>query len=969
MQEDACQQVIARNVPLLVRLLLDSPIDDGKKDVGIECKIDSATFESCLNYAQNYLAHSDHEECSPEGVWINMNHFLERFRSERLAEFGKTFQQLANVVLNHPICQNHIQPNLQWRLMDFLLHVNYKAFHEVHRNYHEMEQKRKNILEAVTMATESSDVVREELRKAKVSLAVIARQDTGKHISPSSSQHLCKAEIKSTAEILPINFPSAKEEQSDSVELPEQTYSTYVKPQSNKIQVKDKFVMKDARLELELNLTQDESAAEKASQVTCFREDNDLLSRIKTPWWHVDVHVYHQPRILASSFTRGYGDFLIYQLRECHNSLRRTSEEHQLLNELVIFFFTNPNDSHLDMLNEKMELQISEPSTCALRHLLEGPHLDRVVSLVKKMIYLREMIETHAIKRISGDRVETLTFLSISLRRLLRPVMEFLVYYERRLTRGTETPTLQHFIETTKEPLQRISLLYELSKDNKEDHPSVRSLRILNSLLSHSTRSTQPKLMRSLSASLLLHSLQAYCQFLDSWWSTGELSDWYEEFPYQSQRIDGRTEYTLREICIEKKEELKSDLIDIIQGHIFESSQAVAVLYDTRKLGEFNSLHFIAPQESLHTSLMKAVLQEVIPYQTELLEENSYVPDILQQLEATEQITLRRLFYSFYMETRPDPLKPVGCSIEAMIRNFEVCASYTPISEIIIKELQRLLQRRSLVANSYVADLINDLHKIVKHLRSVYLHLNYDLFRNEFKMLFMFLERNKLMEASIKLREIVVSQDTQLGYLFQVRLCGPHPDNISLRIHYDPLLNRVVTQDQIEEMSSYFRLLLNMHFSLYQLKHLPSLDNSKQQQLVEALKSLQVHLRSIIKEQLSNLDKAFKRLQNLYSYETGFNEFTVLTELRQIQEVFIFQMKEKLQKEFEEGRHSFGGEEVLNISTILVALWLRVSTLIADHDKQKTSNIWEVKYERLSYHYLRCTLRKCKAIGCFLGQG
>ncbi|XP_016966697.1 uncharacterized protein LOC108035541 isoform X2 [Drosophila biarmipes] len=821
MQESLCQEVMDRNVPELVRLLLNSSIEGEPKGGR---KADSTTFEMCHRYAMNHLLFPYQKESSPEAVWTDMNHFLERYRIEKLEQFGDAFKQLANVVINHPICVSHRLKNLQWRIIDFMLCVNYKAFRTVLHNMKDMEERRKNILEALDQVSESSGVVKEKEKSTKKGRSSRSKKqlssdradeamtsyeyvscfrkptcsdgaDEAKEVSshptnksmktvkpkyiccfkkPSSrdkfadSMHFKSLEnpghgyiscfrepspdvvrepIKfntSPINISPLRNPIKSLETSEHgyiirckkhlrLESAEQANQMSDSPintlpstepietletakQSNKILVKENFAMKEAKMELELNLTPDDPTAERPKKVDYFKESNDQFSRIETPWWHVDIHVYHLPQILESNFFKGYGDHLTYQLRENRHSARKTSEEHQLLNELVILFFKSLKSEDLQMLDESMELRTNEPRTLALRHLLEGPHLGQIITSLRQMRHLRKFIRTHNMKMISGDGSETLHFFSVALRRLLRPVMEFLVYFEKRMSSGVETPTLHHFVDSSRGHLERIQLVYDLSKDTIEEQASMGALRVLNTLFMHSSKTTQPKMLRSLSASLLLHSLEAYCHFLDSWWSTGDFADWHEEFPYQRILIEGRTEYKLRKICVPIEEMLGSGLFHIIQRHIFGSREAVAILLDSRKISDFNSLHGITSQTPLHDSLISAVLKELAPYQAEKIEEPSCAPDILRQLESSNLDTVRRLFYSFHLKTRPDPKKPIAFSIDELLRNFQACLHYTPISDIISQELQRLLHRRCLMANSYITD-------VVKYLQMDYILL------------------------------------------------------------------------------------------------------------------------------------------------------------------------------------------------------------------------------------------------------
>ncbi|XP_039486348.1 uncharacterized protein LOC120448415 [Drosophila santomea] len=990
MQEDECQQVIDRNLPQLVRLLLDLPIDDKENSNGQEDKVDSATIDKCLSYARRHIADPDVVECHPESVWVTMNHFLERYHSEHISEFGDTFNQLANVVLNHPICINHKQQNLHWRLLDFVLSVNYKAFHSVRRNYVEMDQKRKNILDALTLATESSQVLLKDTEKVDfdtksiddaskpVAEDQLIHKKKHKHKSPKDPksprtmvtsdhvQRLCD-EIRELSS--PVNIPletvrpQIPKRQPETLDTLDHSYS--VEPSLSKVKVKEKFAIKEAKMELELNLIHNEPSAEKPELVEFFKNESDMLYRVQTNSWHVDVSVHNQPRILVSIFNQGYADFLIFQLRELQASIRKVSEEHLLLSELIVLFFASVNSKNFTILNESWELRT------AFKHLQEGSHLGEIIKSLKQMRYLRKFIETQAVKQIlsnnvNNERLETLTCFSVALRQLLRPVLEFLVHFERRLTKGIETATLQHFIETSRGHLERIKWLYELSQNNKEGLPFMRSLKTLNTLLTRSFKNGKPKLLRSLSASLLLHSLQAYCQFLDSWWSTGDFTDFREEFPFQRILIKERTEYVLRNSLIQTEELLKWEFFHIIQSHILDSSEAVSFLYDSRTLGDFNSLHGIVQEKPLHSLLIDEVLKELAPYQIKTIEDRNFVPDILQQLQSTDHDAIRRLFYSFHMATRPDPRKPINHSIEELLRNFLVCTNYTPVSEIITQEFKRLLHRRTLLANSYISGLKKEfqLDKVVKHVRSVFLLWNYEHFRSEFELLFEFLGRNQLIEATTKLKQIVVSQDPSLCHMFLVYWTEAHPEFICLKLRNDVLLKRVISQNQIETMNSCFRLILNVNYSLYRLNHLPPFDYSKHERLFKALRSIQISLISNLEEQLSHPCKLLRLMQDLDSYNAELNESTSLSEFRRNQELFVLHMEKYLREE----QFACKLPEILKLSRVFCHRWEKTRVLIDEYRSLKATNEFEGKYELLSFNYLLGTLRKCKAIGCLLGH-
>lgn len=974
MQEDERQKVIERNLPHLVSVLLGSPIDDKKNDNG-QVSVEPATFDKCLTYARCHIADPNVVDCDPDAVWDTMNQFLERFRIENLSVFGDTFNQLANVILNHPICMNHKQRNIHWRLLDFVLSVNYKTFVSIRRNLPEMEQKRKNILEALQMATESSQVDPKDKNNttcvADTEDQLIHKKSQKpksprKKLTPDQIQRLCD-EIRDLTSSKYGSLHTVRSqipmEQSKPLDTSDYNYSRELN--LGKVAVKENFTIKGAKMELELNVVQNKPSAEKPALVDFFKNESDMLYRIQTNWWQVDISVYNQAHILASNFCQGYADILIFQLWESQASIRKLSEEHQLLSELIVLFFASANCRSFKILNDNWEFRADEPLTCALKQLQEGPHLGEIINSLKQMRHLRELIETYAVKGIRYDRLKTLTFFSVALRQLLRPVIEFLVHFERRLTSGLEPATLQHFIETSRGHLETIKLLYELSQNKNQELHSLRSLKTLDTLFTKSSQKTQPKLLRSLSASLLLHTVRAYCKFLDNWWSTGDFADYHEEFPFEKIVTDERTEYVLRKSLMQTELQ-NSELFRIIQRHLLESSDGVAILYDSRTISEFHTLHGIEPEIRLHNSLIDAVIGELAPYQIKAIEASHYVPDILQQLQSTDHDGIRRLFYSFHMETRPDPRKPAGHSINELLRNFLTCADYTPITEIISQELQRLLNRRTRLVNSYISGLLQEFqgYKVVRHLRSVFLLWNYDHFRSEFELFFEFLRRKHLVEATNKLKHIVLCQDFTLGHMFKVCVTEAHPEFICLRVRNDTLLNRIISQQQMDMMNSCFRLLLNLNFSHYRLNHLPPFHYCKYERLFKALRSIQISLISVLEEHLSHPCKLFRKMQNLDSYNSELNEFTSLTQLRRNQEIFGLHIRKYLLEE----QFACSLPEILTLSKLFCLRWETTRALVDEYRSQKATSTFERRYKLLRLNYLLETVKKCKAIGCLLGH-
>ncbi|KAH8380247.1 hypothetical protein KR009_009670, partial [Drosophila setifemur] len=959
MQEDLSQKVLDRNIPQLVKLLLGTTAEGPAEN---ETQVEDNILESCLTFANDRLKEENPDFC-PQAVWNNMNHFLERYRSEQLSEFGDTVKQLANVVLNHPLCLNHHQKDLQWRILDFMLSVNYQAFRAIRINRKEMQQKRIDILEALASANESL----EEQRSPQNEFPVERNLRESPERSPGPASPVPKSRKHSKKAILRSR---SWENESTLDNASAHIFLESSRPRENSdghgVQVREYFSTPEAKMNLSMDLTQVDSPEEKPTKVNYYRGTNDFLSRIYTPWWQVDVHVHHQPRTLGCGFNHSYGEWLLHQLRQSYTSVRRTTEEHQLLRELVILFFAPDNFNHFLLLDQGMKLRGVEIQSTALSQLVEGTLFGQICESLEHMRQLRTFINCYATPRMSGYRVETLVSFGVAIRRLLRPVIEYLIFFERRLGVGRETPTLEHFVELSKNSLRRLKILSELIQTKLPEKASVCSLRILESLVTNCSNPSQEQ--RSLSAALLLHSLQAFCNFLDNWWSTGEFQDWQEEFPYRKLLVDDRLEYVLTKNLNNKKDLLDGQIIKIIQSHVHESREAVATLYTTCKMGDFTALHGSIVKVSLHNMLMESVLKELIPYQTKNPEDVYFAPDILEQLKGIEQEPMRRMLYTFHMDTRPDPQQPARCSVDEMVRNFQACSSYTPIVEIIAQQLGNQLRRRSILANAFVDHLVRKemkVHRTAKHLRSVFLLLNYNLHQTQFEEFFDFLWEKKLKQAEQKLKEIVYAQDPILGYLFHVRLSRSHPDGIYLTIAYDAFLNRVISQSQFRHLNECFRLILSVLWTVYRLKKLLFLEATKHKKIMLALHAFRCYLIEVLEEQLSHPGKLFELVDICKQCEESLKDNSTIQELRKAQELFVHQTRKKLREELPGGGdfpHRIG--ELLGACETLQKLWLRASSIISS----PTRSTCRIKLFWLRLFFLQSILKHCQFMTSELEQ-
>ncbi|XP_068148781.1 uncharacterized protein t-Grip128 [Drosophila tropicalis] len=694
----------------------------------------NAVFQKCLRCARRELQKDQqYPESDEECVTRNLNHFLARYNSEHLHEFGATFDKLANMMLKHPMFVDDGEMNFKWRILDFMLSVNFEAFRNVKRNPSEMEQQRKCIL-------------------AKIDEIITSSLSEGTESSDSFGE-------------------------GDIVE---------------KFPISPRCLLSDSN-----DSTQESSSSVSSLNVEINKLPEDMSECPHQIVVSMDFH-----------FCNEYADYL--ESHPCQTDCR-------LLYEYISMFFSSQDWIHFQ--------EIDELHFCKLQCLI--PQINLMQPL-KDMNMLQKLIKKYACPwRITANSFSTSISLFEGMHRLLKPVMEFLIYWAERVNKEDNEASQsisQGFFDMALEPFRKLHLMGELCRDSyipdtefTTEHE--RSFHIIATLLS-TTKQCPFHSIKTSSAALLLSSLRSYCQFMANMYRLGEFGDHLGEFIAELVKIDGISDYKMRSMKEMVDIVENCELYQILEKHIQNSSKAVSFLYDNRRIDLFSVIHKHVIKSSLYIKVIESFLYELKTYQMLTVDDKMFpTPDILTQAQLLDDGPLRRLLYTYYKQLEGDSnIRVRDFKCDEILSACKSCCMYVPFTEILLNAMDHALTQRTLLVNTYAVHVLSkelDLEKHMRHLRSVYLLFEYDRFSNEFGEFFDSV-------AVEHLSQIVSCHNQDLAHFFIPVL--PCRDIAFLELQYKcdeaAFMNRIITKQQLYKLNAFFCLNLQIYQCKWKLEKL-----------------------------------------------------------------------------------------------------------------------------------------------------
>ncbi|XP_034101820.1 uncharacterized protein LOC117566408 [Drosophila albomicans] len=903
------QEIVERCLPQLLQHLLEC--DEQQKHVD---------YDDCLKYATVCIANHNESADTYESVEENLTNFIERFHLECLGELGDTVKLLSQVILDdQQLLEEH-----KWSVLDFMLSVNFRAFNTARMYLKDLMACRQQLLRSLDWAYSYKKKARFKAEQQQGEMLQKRSFDLDSELDSIGDNSLSAATNQSSVDLsLDLSLLSSHE-------------SSAVSPQQEA--AKDQAELEQARQRYSLALSQ---LQEQQQQPKASNEEPPNEARP------------------VAAFAVSFGNYLHQPLQDVQQAVQQYGEEGFLLREVLAMFFQPRSCRYFEVNNQLLQLR----SNAAQQKLLS-----KFLAPLQHMQLLQLFIDCYQ------RHLETLSSLTAALRRLLKPVVETLTYFEQRVAIDPKQATLRCLLRAMRPSLPRLQLLWSLAVGSYALPPQqqlgiaahYRSQYIVYNLLQLAALPAHldTEGRRGSAAALLLHVLQVYCQFLDSWWLLGDFQDWHAEFPAQQQLIDGRTQYVMRPLEGEDASELsQSPIYQIIERHIVCAGKSLAVLHDANRLGHFVGVHRALLKKSLYHMLIKTLLLQLKPYQQEPLKKQPKAPDIFRQLRATDNEQLRGMYYAYYKESQVDFKLPHICTIDELLKQCLSCVSYAPLHELICRSLDRVLEPRVLLVNSFVVHLLRDqlqLQQVLKELRRVYLLLDFDEFAEQLELALHQLEQGFTALARQQLQQMLDQHNTRVAYPFSVALPSADLDQLSLLYSCDATLDCIIYASQLDLYNIAYRRQLQLHVAIRKLQQLPTLN------FTGTLQSCKANLELALRQQL----KLPQLQQAAVECDAQLELSVSLPQLQLAHNTFVQQMCCILLIDNDDEELL---QELLMLANILAKHWLRLQRVFATPTEASSCSCnaddfadFDAQFDELKIDYLLSVNKLSDAMQCLL---
>ncbi|KAH8366050.1 hypothetical protein KR093_008639 [Drosophila rubida] len=928
------EELVAQRLPELMHRLLDCDEENKHPD-----------YDDCLQYAKQRMANFNRPPDSPESVEENLGNFIERFHLEFLEELGDTVKLLSQVILD----DLQLPEPLKWAVLNFMLSVNFRAFNSARMFLRDRKACRSQLLESLDWAYRIKKEAR--LSAEQQQLEVLQKQpleldsEVGSIAGSSVSAGTNLSSVDLSLDLSLLSSPEGGSSQVSpaSIRQPWPYFRQQQQPeQTPELQQQEQHARQSLSLALsQLQLSQELQQSEHS----------------------IESLPPNEPRIVTN-FGATFGAHLRQPLQDDQLAMELYGEEGYLLRELLSMFFQPRDCRNFELVNQLIQLRPEAMSSNPIKQQM----LAQFIQPLQYMQLLQLFIDCYQ------RHLETLSCLTAALRRLLKPVVETLTYFEQRVAIDSKQATLRSLLRAMRPNLPRLQLLWSLAAASYVLPPQqldiaahFRSQHIVHNLLQLAALPPHVDTdgRRGAAAALLLHVLQVYCQCLDSWWLLGDFQDWHDEFPAQLQLVGGRTHYVMRTLHGEEVALLQCPIYQIIERHIICAGKSLAVLHDAKRLGHFVGVHRALLKKSLHHMLVKTLLPQLKPYQLEQPRKLPRAPDIFRQLKATENEQLRAMYYAYYKETLVDFKLPTVCTIDELLRQCHGCVSYAPLHELICRSLDRVLEPRVLLVNAFVVHLLREtlqLAPVLAELRAVYLLFDFAQYAEQLELAVDQLEHGCHVLAAEQLQLVLERHNSRVAYPFRVVLNSADLDQLSLLYSCDAALDCIIYASQLDLYNIAFRRQLQLQVALRKLQQLPAFGfNTK---VSGSLVSFKSSLELALERQL----KQASLLRASAECEAQLQLSGSLPQLQLAHNTFVQQMCRILLTDNDNEELL---QELLMLANIMGKHWLRLKRVFGHPSTPsvgcEVAADFDVRFGKLKIDYLLSIHRMTDAMQCLLG--
>ncbi|EDW06538.1 uncharacterized protein LOC6585250 [Drosophila mojavensis] len=744
MAEDPRYPDVLRNLEKLVKCLVGKDLPNVK-------------LNSLLHYAVHKVRNHRYLSINSHEVSRSVENLVDRFHYEGLMHQARAVRFLCSVIMNHGVWKDHYEVDVQYSILDFLLHMAYEPIQMHRRNRLLMEERLLAIRAAIQSApafntpeflTKPNPVefeinwgayLREDLIPIEPYDSDSTLSDWSEETSSEESSYYepeqeavtsldqkemaivyanCRAYPIGTNTYVPApQRPAGQKKTTFTIIQPEYISFSGIQSRHNWCTLPKLKALEPPRPPIDVsNYSVDHMA--KAVHSHWWRDDINVhtLTPTKNPCANFAIaHVQHMNR---------YSRSLIKQ------SLPKTVNEMCLLREIIFMFFEPVDCCFFEVRPEKLEISVrSNVSICSVSHGTLKSTLDEEVQPALQAMYrLRQLVKD--LLRPTGGKTTTGTLECFAggLRDLMQPIVQQLLVFERRLLdkasgKNESGVTLIGLVLHMREQFKQLQELQLVASDAVVDAPPhLRSAYLLTKLYRHTRMHvTYQKMVTA----LLLMTLRRFCEISDNWWRHAELNDSRLEFIVEYSSADGQgiCERRLPEDAPQQHKAILAELqhcefYRLLITYAMESGETQELLAIINLLGDLvNSTHQLRP---LHDDLIRQYFDELKIFAGCAQPKGRRRESILnpsphklsqffeQTLMATARVGDRRLIGMFNQHIRSDRAcaikmeqEPVPLQVLDILEALEKCTKLQ-LPQVMPRALSKVLRQRCDQANQYM---------------------------------------------------------------------------------------------------------------------------------------------------------------------------------------------------------------------------------------------------------------------------
>ncbi|XP_011188868.2 gamma-tubulin complex component 5 [Zeugodacus cucurbitae] len=857
-------EIIRENIPLLIKELTGFADDD-------------ENLRSYEQMAWSVIRNHRNLSTNSHEVRRRIEGLQEKFAVDNNLEYAEHLGRLCDEIIQHPLCKEHYEVDIEWSLLDFLISLAHNPTGALRRNKEKIDKLLKEHDELMREKTAENDS--EYWKK------VLQEDFIPLERSYSSSSELSYWSDATLEELMGLYEDS----EIGSLSLPSRSHTPTPPPGMENIKPPRRIF--------------------PYTRYNNTLVEERLLNTVQNSWWEKGARIV-QPTIESTNREANFA-LEYHKLHAAPTNQRKrdppeTATEYSLLREIFWMFQVPHTCKFFQVTGESIKIRknvtLTSIRSIALCSMLENHFLP----------YIRMMQELRNFSKLiygSDDYTppNTLEHYAASLELLLEPIWHELLACERDLLTqpDCEINTLISIHNKLRPTFAKLSHLHNIHQQavlNIRQLPAHISSTHLLAALIHCNRTATTAIEANLAMSLFLASVRVFLAIADTWWTEGRLDDWHNEFVIERVNESGQS-IRVREFYKNKEKAFfvptqvskmitENSFFQLLLEHSLEAGCTLNLLYEINRIGELRSA-CDAIEGKLYNVFIEDVLKYVRILQKQITEaareakendrleiesieicnnvdevdelagvevvNDTVVQDttnvcneddqILKKLTTNDDFLL--LAFTMNMDlgdsesatadqcdthTKTTTKNEESTALE-IFEQFQQSKNILPLEEVILNALSRILKTRIAFANSFVMRLYREEFDILKHLRNIrkiYLLEASDIMHQFYSKLFKQIESGEgwanAFLLTTQLDDIICAKFSDMSSLFRVEIYSAYRsrtvkvheavDELSLSYNLSTELAHMIKPTDLEAYNKVFRFLLKVKWGLTTLENL-----------------------------------------------------------------------------------------------------------------------------------------------------